>query len=96
MKEEKIYKNHLLSIWKSFCDSTSLHGYNYLYNASSLIQKLFWLIVISIATAIGIVLLVENTKNYSKATIVTTVDSSSAPLDVSENPQIYLAKLNIL
>ena len=68
---------------KVFCESTSLHGYSYLPNASSFLHKLFWMIVISIMTAVGTFLLVNNTKDYFKATIVTTIESSSAPLHVS-------------
>ena len=78
-----MWKNHIKLILNNFCESTSLHGYNYLSNASSLVHKLFWLIVISIMTASGIILLVNNTRDYFKATIVTTIESSSAPLHVS-------------
>ena len=82
-ENKKMVRNHIQLIWKNFCESTSLHGYSYLPNASSLIHKLFWMIVISIMTAVGTFLLVNNTKDYFKATIVTTIESSSAPLHVS-------------
>ena len=75
--------DHVKIVWKSFCESTSLHGYRYLYDAVSIVQKLFWVIVILSTTAIGIILLLENTEAYSKATIITTIESSSAPLNVS-------------
>ena len=79
-----MFKNHIHIIWKNFCESTSLHGYSYLYNASSVVEQLFWLIVISFTTVMGIILLVENTEDYYKETIVTTIESSSAPLDVRQ------------
>ena len=49
-------KNHGLEIVKGFCESTSLHGYGYLSNAASVIQKIFWGITIIIMTSIGIVI----------------------------------------
>ena len=83
LKRKGMMKYHIQLIWKNFCESTSLHGYSNLYNASSIVLKLFWLFVILTMTAFGIILLVHNTEDYSKATIVTTIESSSAPLHVS-------------
>ena len=68
---------------KDFCDSTSLHGYTYLSNGTSIAQKVFWVIIIITMTAIGLSLLVQNTGDFCNSRIVTTIDSSSAPLDVS-------------
>ena len=66
-----------------FCQSTSLHGYSYLSNADSIVAKILWGIVIVAATGLGIAFLVSNTNAYIKATIVTSIESETFPLDVS-------------
>ena len=70
-------------VFKDFCESTSLHGYSYLYIATSTLMKIIWIVWIVIATALGIGFVVSNTNDYLGAKIVTTIESSSAPLDVS-------------
>ena len=71
-------------VFQDFCESTSLHGYSYLYIAKSNAPlKVFWVIVIFVMTGLSTVFLVKNTKDYFKADIVTTIKSSSANLSVS-------------
>ena len=72
-----------LKILKDFCESTSLHGYSYLYIATSIFMKVLWVFVIVAMTALGIVFVVINTNDYLEANIVTTIESSTAPLEVS-------------
>ena len=78
-----MFNDHRVRILKDFCESTSLHGFNYLSNGTSIAQKVFWVIVITIMTVMGISLLVQNTGDFCNSRIVTTINSSSAPLDVS-------------
>ena len=70
---------------KDFCKSTSLHGYSYLQVADSVLAKTIWAIIILLATGIGLNFLVINTKAYMKATITTSIESSSDNLHVSIN-----------
>ena len=69
---------------KDFCHFTSLHGYNYLINADSIIAKILWVMVIVVATGLGIAFLVMNTSAYMKASIVTNIESETSTLDVSK------------
>ena len=69
--------------FKDFCESTSLHGYNYLHMTTSIALKIFWFIVITIMTGTGIWFLVKNTKDYMKSSIVTNIESTSGQLTVS-------------
>ena len=78
-----MYCNIKVRTLEHFCESTSLHGYNYLSNGTSIAQKVFWVIVITTMTATGISLLIQNTGDFVDSRIITTIDSSSAPLDVS-------------
>ena len=70
-------------LFKDFCESTSLHGYTYLYTADTIIIKFVWFLVISIMSGGGIFFLITNTNDFIKARLVTNIESSSASLDVS-------------
>ena len=76
-------KNNTRKILKDFCESTSLHGYGYIYNNDSIVLKLFWLFVIFSMTGLGILLLVQNTIEFLEYGIYTTTETSSAPISVS-------------
>ena len=75
-------------VLKDFCHSTSLHGYNYFHIADSVLAKTVWAMIILTATGTGLYFLVINTQAYMKATITTSIESSSDILLVS-NLSIY-------
>jgi hypothetical protein len=70
------------NVFKDFCESTSLHGYNYLFIGNSIFLKIIWTIVILLMTCVGAMFLTNNTVDYLNARLVTTIESSSAPLKV--------------
>ena len=70
------------NILMDFCQSTSLHGYSYLYGNSNLALKFVWLFVILAMTSLGIFFIVLNTKQFLEARIDTTIETSSAPISV--------------
>ena len=76
-------KSLLLQVSNEFCESTSLHGYSYIANGNSVALKIFWSTIIVCLTAIGIKFLIVNTQDYMESRLVTGIDSSSAPLNVS-------------
>ena len=76
-------KSHISRALKDFCESTSLHGYNYLYSTDSITLKTLWIIIILIATGTGITFLVSNTNSYMNSKIVTNIESATVSLDVS-------------
>ena len=82
-------KGMMQKIAKDFCESTSLHGYSYLYIVDSFLSKLLWMFAILFTTAIGIFLFVRNTSEYIKSGIVTNIDTSSANLSVSISFRIF-------
>ena len=70
-------------VLKDFCESTTLHGYSYFHIADSVLAKTVWAFIILLASGIGINFLVINAKAYMKATITTSIESSSDNLHVS-------------
>lgn len=80
---KKLSFRYTARIFSEFCQSTSLHGYSYLNNFSSLWLKLLWIFVILVMTGLSIAFLVSNTNEYFEARLVTNIESSSADLSVS-------------
>ena len=76
-------KSNTGRILKEFCESTSLHGYGYIYNNESIALKLFWLFIILNMTGLGILFLVTNTMEFLEHKVYTTTETSSAPISVS-------------
>ena len=76
-------KSNAGRILKDFCESTSLHGYGYVYNNESIALKLFWLFIIMNMTGLGVLFLVTNTMEFLEHKVYTTTETSSAPISVS-------------
>ena len=74
----------LKNIFHEFSQSTSLHGYSYLFISGSKISKFIWITVILTLSGIGISFLVVNTEEFLSSKVVTNIESSSHPLDVSK------------
>ena len=77
-------------IFKKFCESTSLHGYSYLYIADSTVMKSIWTLVIIGMSGVGISFLVINTNAFVRSRLVTNIESSTADLSVSRNKRFFL------
>ena len=75
-------KSRAKRIFQEFCEATSLHGYNHLYLASSVVLKMFWTSIILAMTGLAIHFLVKNTNEYMKSNIVTSIESATANLTV--------------
>ena len=87
---KKLSKSKTPEVLKDFCESTTLHGYSYFGIADSVLAKIVWAIIILLATGLGINFLVINTMAYMKATIVTSIESSSDNLNVSNQRLQFL------
>ena len=83
LKHNRMSKGQMGKILKDFCESTSLHGYSYLYTTETIEMKLIWIFMILIMTGLGFVFVTSNTKAYFKARLVTNIESSTADLSVS-------------
>ena len=85
---KKVSEQQTPKVLKDFCESTSLDGYNHFHIADSVLAKIFWGVIILLATGTGLSFLVTNTKAYMQATIVTNIESSSDNLHVSNSRKI--------
>ena len=81
--KKKLWELQTPKVLMDFCESTTLHGYNYFHNADSVLAKMVWAIIILLATGTGLNFLVINIKAYMQATIITSIESLSDNLHVS-------------
>lgn len=84
------FYNHIAMVFRIFCESTSLHGYNYLYQVNSSFLRIIWVIVILVMTGLAVRFLAVQTNDYFEAGIVTTIESSNAPLTVSTSSYVLV------
>ena len=78
-------KQQMLQVFCEFCESTSLHGYSYLQMGNSWIIKLLWVGGILSMIGLGARFLYQNTSDYLSSTLVTSIESSTAPLKVNKS-----------
>ena len=81
--------------FNSFCRHTTLHGWQYFAEQSfTRLQKLFWSVILLISVSCATVLIYNNLVIFKNATVVTTVDTMTAPLDDIYFPSITVCNLN--
>ena len=74
---------------RDFCESTSLHGFSFLYHSKTKVTKSIWIIAIVALLGVGIFFLVDNTDAYIKSRLVTNIESFTDDLDVSSYIYLY-------
>ena len=72
----------MIQVFCEFCESTSLHGYSYLQMGNSWVIKFLWVCGILSMIVLGAMFLYQNTSDYLSSTLVTSIESSTAPLKV--------------
>ena len=81
-QNKKLTKVQLKTVVKNFCESTTLHGYNYLYNTNSTFDQILWLFVIIVMTGLGMNFLLINTQEFLQMKISTSIETSTEALKV--------------
>ena len=83
---DKISKkcHELINVVNNFFQSTSLHGYAYISNSSSLTIKIIWGVIILFMTCLGFQFLAMNTNEYLRSGITTSIESTTNSLKVKQ------------
>ena len=76
--------HELINEVNNFFQSTSLHGYVYISNSSSLTIKIIWGVITLGMTCLGFQLLAMNTNEYLRSRITTTIESTTTSLEVKK------------
>ena len=74
--------HELINVVNNFFQSTSMHGYAYVSNSSSLPIKIIWGVITLGMTCLGFQLLAMNTNEYLRSRITTTIESTTTFLEV--------------
>ena len=70
---------------RDFCESTSLHGFSFMYHSKTIATRSVWVIAIVALLGVGTFFLVDNTDAYFKSRLVTNIESFTDDLDVSRS-----------
>ena len=81
-QNKKLTKVQLKTVVKNFCESTTLHGYSYLYSTNSTFVQILWLFVIIAMTGLGMNFLLINTQEFLEMKISTSIETSTEALKV--------------
>ena len=76
--------HELINEVNNFFQSTSLHGYAYISNSSSLTIKIIWGVITLGMTCLAFQLLAMNTNEYLRSRITTTIESTTTSLEVKK------------
>ena len=76
--------HELINEVNNFFQSTSLHGYAYISNSSSLTIKIIWGVITLGMTCLAFQLLAMNTNEYLRSRITTTIESTTTSLKLKK------------
>ena len=82
--------------FEEFCSSISLHGYAYLVIVKPLIGKIIWSLIVTAMSILGATFLVINTQEFIDSGMITTIESSTASVEVNDLVSKVMNKYIIL
>ena len=77
-----------------FCQQTSLHGWQYLQSEIGIVRKVLWFFLIFGHYIAAAYLIWMNYNEFNRATTITTIESTTAPLKDVRFPSVYVCNLN--
>jgi hypothetical protein len=100
-KEEEVEDEEDLQDRKTFKDrcrdysqQTTIHGWQYVQSESGLLRKIIWAIFIFILLVALIAFVALEFQEYSNATVVNSIDSTTAPLSHITFPSVIICNVN--
>ena len=89
------YTYIMMKQFHEFCNHTSLHGWRYLADSKiSHPKNIFWFLILCISISGASFLIYHNTLTFRNATIITTVETMTAPLSEIFFPSITVCNIN--
>ena len=93
MKDQK-RQSILLHSLNSFCQRTTLDGWSYVSNENTIFKRFIWFMALSGFLIFASYLLYLNIQVYIKSTTITSLDTTTAPLDDLTFPSMQICNLN--
>ena len=82
-------KGMMKEVFTRFCQTTTLHGFHYVLDAQTKVAKVLWTCTIFLMVFGGIKTLIHNTIQYSNSRLITSIESSTSPLEVNSVNKRY-------
>ena len=76
------FRKPLVSVLKRFLEETSLPGWKYLITTDKISLKLVWMITLVFTCLFTTFSMVQYTDQFLKSSIITSIDSTIAPIKV--------------
>ena len=83
-------------MFKLYCEKSSLHGFQYFNHEGKhkCVSQLFWLTVVLGFIGLSFYLFSANLEEYLNSRTITTLDSTTLPLDDVNVPSLYICNIN--
>ncbi len=83
--------------FEQFCDTTSLHGFKFLYvGESKIVANLFWSFVIIMTMGTSALFMRSNIEEFTDTTVAYNLESPTVPLDDVFFPSVAFCNMNSL
>lgn len=87
-------RENLAQRFCDYCQQTSLHGWQYLSSENGKVKKLVWMLIIAVCYGYAGHSIWKTSKDFGEATTITTIESTTKPLDDISFPSVYVCNLN--
>ena len=94
MKKKIMSSSTGATSFRKYCESTSLHGWQYIYYSSQKGWRMMWIGMTLSSVIIAFCFVYKQTYEFTKATVVTTVDTTTAPLSDVYFPAVTICNIN--
>ena len=94
-KHPSLLQLNMLRQFHEFCNHTSLHGWRYLADSKmSKPKNMFWFLILCSSITGATILIYYNTLTFKNATVITAVETMTAPLSEIFFPSITVCNIN--
>ena len=80
--------------FREYCEQTSLHGWFYTATSDRKIWRLLWLLIVLTSMGVASVFVYKASEEFRKATVVTTIHSTTEPLSEVFFPAVTVCNIN--
>ena len=81
--DETQSENSERSNFSEFCERTSLHGWQHIHRVNTRKGRIVWLSIVLASLSVALLFLTTATKDFANRAVVTTIETTTASLQVS-------------
>ena len=79
---------------REYCEQTSLHGWYYISGSTRRAWKVIWLAIVMTSIGVAAVFIFKAAEDFTKSTVVTTIQSTSEALSQVYFPAVTVCNIN--